>query len=173
MSARFNLARIARLGALSLVLAASTAAVAGSTIKVTNNSKEPWCLRITDDSASPLMAQGSKDQAPVELNAKMHKLVYYIQPGESCTLQFKDMKDLPLKAEVGLVDKAGTEKGQLTVETKRGLLGQAVDKMLGRNRQDETIIAQVKTKTDLPNVVKADQEDAVSINADFWSCPFD
>ena len=173
MFARFTPSMIAKLGALALVLAASTAAMAGSTIKVTNNSKEPWCLRITDESSSPLMAQGCKDQAPIELNAKMNKLVYYIQPGECCTLQFKDMKDLPLKADVGLVDKAGTEKGQLALESKRGLLGQATDKMLGRRQEDESIIAQVQARTNVPDVVRADQEDAVSINADFWTCPFE
>jgi hypothetical protein len=172
MFARFSMARIARLGSLVLVLAAATAAFAGSTIKITNNSKEPWCLRITEETAAPLMAQGSKDQAPVELNGKMHKLVYYIQPGETCTLQFKEMKDLPLKANVGLVDKAGTEKGQVTVESKRGFLAEAANRLLGRDRQED-IITQVTARAEVPHVVKADQEDAVSINADFWTCPFD
>jgi hypothetical protein len=172
MFARFSMTRILRLGGLALALATATAAFAGSTIKITNNSKEPWCLRITEDAAAPLMAQGGKDQAPVELNGKMHKLVYYIQPGETCTLQFKEMKDLPLKAEVGLVDKTGTEKGQVTVESKRGFLEEAANRLLGRNRLED-IVTQASAHTQVPNVLKADQEDAVSINADFWTCPFD
>ena len=102
---------------VGLLLAASATLWAGPTVKITNTSTPPWCLRITEDTSGAIMAQSSRQSTPVELGPR-HKLVFYIQPGETCILQCKDMKDLPMKKDIGLVDQNGTEQGSLRLQSR-------------------------------------------------------
>ena len=103
----------------------------------------------------------------MELSSENNKLVYYIQPGEVCTLQFKEIKELPKKKEVGLVDKTGTELGQLRLETQAVSMPQRVGAFLGGN-EDERITSSVYPQTQVQNVLSSDAHDSISINADSW-----
>ena len=152
-----------RSAAIAALIAASTALTAGSTIRITNNSNQPWSLRISEDPSAPVMAQGSNAQTPVELSPQQ-KLVYRIQPGETCTLQFKDTKDLPLKKDLGLVDKDGTEKGMLRFESR-----QAGDCPTFSPCSGESIQSSVAILAPAPKVLTQDREDEISINAATWN----
>jgi hypothetical protein len=154
-----------RMAAVVALLAASTSLVAGSTIRITNTSSQPWCLRISEEPSAPLIAHGGAPGAPctaVELSPS-HKLVYFIQPGETCTLQFKNPGELPVKKDVGLVDKAGVEKGILRLESRSAQPHQT----LGVCSED-CIQTSVLPLTDVPNVVTQNGADAVTINAACW-----
>ena len=152
-----------RSAAILGLIAASSSLFAGDTFKITNTSNQPWCLRISEDPMTPVMVQGSMNQTPVELSPQQ-KLVYHIQPGETCILQFKDMKDLPKKKDVGLVDKAGNEKGALRLETRKAESAQTL-----ASCPDEGIKSSLAILTDTPNVLNQDAEDAVSITAPTWN----
>jgi hypothetical protein len=107
-----------RLGLAAMLLGLSSFAVAGSTIKVVNNSSQPWLLRITSDPSGPVLVQGGQDPLPTELGKAQEILSYRIQPGQTCTLQFKEHKDKPAAQDIGLVDGQGVEKGHFTMESK-------------------------------------------------------
>ena len=146
------------------LIAASSALFAGSTIRITNNSSQPWCLRISQEPTAPVMVQGMKDSTPVELSAQQ-KLVYHIQPGETCTLQFKDLKDKPMKKDLGLVDKDGTEKGVLRFESHP----KASSPTLVSTSQGPCIQSSVALMAEASNILTQDAEDAVSITAPTWN----
>jgi len=151
-----------RAAALAVLLAASASLFAGSTIRITNTSTQPWCLRISEEPAAPLLVQGGAAPTAVELSPS-HKLVYYIQPGETCTLQFKNLQDLPVKKDVALVDQAGAEKGVLRIESSAGpafAQGQGAGACLS---------SRVQALSEQPSVVRQDAQDAVTIIASAWS----
>ena len=149
-----------RAAALAVLLAASASLFAGSTIRITNTSTQPWCLRISEEPAAPILVHGGSSSTAVELSPS-HKLVYYIQPGETCTLQFRNLETLPAKKEVGLVDQAGAEKGVLRIESSAG---QTLAPGPGG-----CINSRVQALTDVPSVVRQDADDALSIIANAWS----
>lgn len=144
---------------LAALLAASPSLFAGSTIRITNTSTLPWCLRISEEPSAPILVHGGSMSTAMELSPS-HKLVYYIQPGESCTLQFKNLQDLPARKDIGLVDQAGAEKGVLRVESKPA-------QTLAPG-QTPCIASRVQVLADPPSVVSQDAEDAVSIIANQW-----
>ena len=166
-----NVAKIAKLGALAALLTGSTLAYADSTIKITNNSKSPWCLRITEEASVPIMAQGRMDLGPVELSPQNHKLVYYIQPGDTCTLQFKEMKNLPLKQDIGLVDQTGTELGKLKLESQSAPLLARAESFPG-TRANDNYITKISPRTLVsprslaPQVLSVEAPDSLIIHAD-------
>ena len=157
--------KIVKLGTLAALVSGATMAYAGSTIRITNNSTKPWCLRISEEPTVPIMAQGSKDQAPVELSSQNHKLVYYIQPGDTCTLQFKDMQSLPLKQEVGLVDQSGTELSKLRLESQSAPMLHRVGNFLG-HAEDDPIVTRISLSPQAPRGLRAESPESLSITAD-------
>jgi hypothetical protein len=163
MFASHSFARILKTTSLAALVAASTSAFAGSTIKIANTSKAPWCLRITEDVTTPVMAQDPEGKAVVELSGKNNKLVYTIQPGEVCVLQFKEMKALPLKAAIGVVDSSGVEKGQIALESKVA----DVPQTLGAQEQ-ERCCTFATLETLVQNVLRQDSHDSLSIISDAW-----
>ncbi len=159
MTMQSAIATSIKAASMAVLLVASGFAYAGSTIRISNNSKAPWCLRITEEPGAAVMAQGGKDAAAVELSAKADKLVYFIQPGDSCTLQFKSPQDLPAKREIGLVDQSGREEAQVTLEAK------AAPSLAAGQGGVEAFAA---LSADCPEVILAESPDSLVINGDCW-----
>jgi hypothetical protein len=149
-----------RLAAVAVLLAASSSLFAGSTIRITNSSNQPWCLRVSEEPGNPILAHGPKDSAPIELGPG-NKLVYYIQPGESCTLQFKTVGEQPVRKDVGLVDKNGAEKGALRLESRP-------DPSLAA-RAGSACHSTASALTQVPDVITQDGDSAVTIIGSCWN----
>lgn len=110
--------RFPRLAAATLLATLASFAMASTTIKVVNQSKLPWNLRITSDPNGPVLVQGNKETHPVEMSKATEILSYRILPGESCTLQFKEVKDKPAAQDIAMVDDKGQEKGHFTLASQ-------------------------------------------------------
>lgn len=164
MNATVTVSKLFKLGAIAAVVAASAIAYAGTTIKITNNSKQPWTLRVTEEQSGPVIMHTSADQTPVELSAQNNKLVFPIQPGETCVIQFKEMKEPRQKKDIGLVDKTGTELGQLRLETQTAPTLQRLG-----GCEEDPFTTTLAPSEEVKAVATQDAPDVLSITADAWS----
>lgn len=163
-----SMPKAVRRAVLAMVCCGSVMGYAHSTVKVVNNSTQPWRLEIKK-LAAPILAQGMKDASPLELSNENSILAYVIQPGETCTLQFKGPVVKPVIQEVGLVDKAGGQKGQFNLEAtpvqgQQTLMAGAGDDCSARI----SLASDAEAAATAKDVLKLDTEGVLTINADFW-----
>ena len=148
---------------LAVLLAANSSAMAGP-IKITNHSKEPWCLRLGQ--TVEVLAQGQ----PASISED-GQLFYCLQPGATCILKVEGAKGGAVATEVGLVDKTGTENGRIKIHSqagsKPGSWFQGLSGLFTRSKPE--VVVSLPPKTDGPKVAE-DTEDTESyrINSDAW-----
>ena len=158
--------RIKLAALLALAATASFAQPEGS-IKVTNQSKQPWCLRMGEAVRLHLAFQCRRDPKPFQLSRDNLHLTCCIPPGETATLTFQNPSGQPFQTELGLVDRTGAEQGQLKVEAKPSWFG----RWSGKTGKEGPagLTTSVTPKTEVPEVlVGSDREDAVDILGESW-----
>lgn len=162
MKAPISGLRALRPAAAAMLLALSSFAFAGSTIKVVNDSGQPWLLRITSLPSGPVLVQGGQDPQPTEFG-KTHEIVSYrIMPGQTCTLQFKDTKDKPAAQDIGLVDQKGEEKGHFTMESRPA----DAQKLMAGDACGDTVITLPEATRRISSV---EEQHLLRLFADSWS----
>ena len=169
-----SLAATLKTTVLTTFLAGSTLAQAGTTVRITNTSGQPWNLRVCPQDPVSIMAQTGQQPTPVELNEQQQHPAITIQPGDTCTLQFKEIKKLPMKIKLGLVDQTGTERGQILVKSRAADLTTRIGEVLGRQDTPEAVggEAQILTSAvpsgEADKILKIQADDAMFILADAW-----
>jgi hypothetical protein len=151
---------------ICVLATAGTALLAGGRVSVTNNSEATWALRLTDGPPSTITVEGQDPPATLRWTRQGEAPVVHLEPGAICTMEFKPMKGLPMSVSLGMVDKTGTEAGQIRVENTPSCIKQFFSRFLGR--EDGTV------SLDHSAAKEADTKaaDHWIINSEFWGDPY-
>ena len=145
-------------------VAASALLSAGATVNLTNNSKEPWHLRLSGGPPVGVAIRGQEHPRLIELKAGGEQPVFRLDPGQTATLHFQERKGQPLSVDLGLVDYAGTEGGQFRVESKPSGLSRIFSRLMGKGPEVVKPVA--------PKEPSKEAADEWAIHADYWGDPY-
>jgi hypothetical protein len=140
---------------------ASTSLVAGGRVEITNQSKQPWTLRLKEGPPATVTVRGQDNQTSTPANTD----AVPVGPGETCVVAFKPRMGMPVSLDIGLVDRTGLEAGLIRVQPAPvSCVRQFLSSLLGRG--DGTVS---------PTAAATDSKDADAwlIHSDFWSDPYD
>jgi hypothetical protein len=91
---------------------ASTALVAGGRVEITNQSRQPWILKLKEGPPTTVTVRGQDPQTSVPARAD----AVYVGPGETCVFAFRPMLGMPVSLAIALADRTGVEAGLIRVQ---------------------------------------------------------